>query len=170
MAIQMILCVETNKSADTDSVYIYDTIKHWYKVDNKVKLSKINMNTKSKYNSKGVVREIAKMKKNYVLGETKVIYFIDTDQYEKNPDHAREFDEISQYCEENDYELVWFCHDVEEVFLGHRVSDSQKVKEAETFRRKRKIDEVQITKLSCDDKRACTSNIIKVLDKHLVRK
>ena len=43
MAIQMILCVETKKSADTDSIYILDTVNRWYKVDNKVKISKINM-------------------------------------------------------------------------------------------------------------------------------
>lgn len=59
MAIQMIFCVETSKSADTDSIYILDTINRWYKVDNKLKISKINMNTKSRYNSKDVVREIA---------------------------------------------------------------------------------------------------------------
>ena len=37
MAIQMILCVETKKSADTDSIYILDKISRWYKVDDKVK-------------------------------------------------------------------------------------------------------------------------------------
>ena len=82
MAIQMILCVETKKSADTDSIYILDTISRWYKVDNKVKISKINMNSKSRYNSKDVVREIAKKEKEFVLGDTHVIYFIDTDQYD----------------------------------------------------------------------------------------
>ena len=102
--------------------------------------------------------------------ETRVIYFIDTDQYEINVDHAREFDEISRFCQENGYELVWFCHDVEEVFWGHKVSDSKKVKEAESFRRKRKIEELQIAKLSCDAKKTCSSNIIKVLDMYLARK
>ena len=96
MAIQMILCVETKKSADTDSIYILDTISRWYKVDNKVKISKINMNSKSRYNSKDVVREIAKKEKEFVLGDTHVIYFIDTDQYERNPEHEREWKEISR--------------------------------------------------------------------------
>lgn len=70
MAIQMILCVETKKSADTDSIYILDTIRHCYKINNKIKLTKINMNSKSRYNSKDVVREIARKKKEFVLGET----------------------------------------------------------------------------------------------------
>lgn len=170
MSIQMILCVETNKSADTDSIYIYDTIYRWYKIDNKIKLSKINMNSKSRYNSKAVVREIAQKKKEYVIGETRVIYFIDTDQYERNPDHAREFNEISCFCNENGFDLVWFCHDIEEVFLGHKVSDSQKVQEAIAFRRKKKIEEIQMEQLACDTKRACASNILNVLDKYLDRK
>jgi len=170
MAIQMILCVETKKSADTDSIYILDTINRWYKVDNKVKISKINMNSKSRYNSKDVVREIAKKKKEFVLGDTHVIYFIDTDQYDRNPEHERELKEITRYCEDNGINLVWFCHDVEEVFLGHKVSDSQKVQEATTFRRKRKIEEIQIEKLSCNTQRACVSNIMNILDKYLARK
>lgn len=170
MAIQMILCVETKKSADTDSIYILDTINRWYKVDNKVKISKINMNSKSRYNSKDVVREIAKKKKEFVLGDTHVIYFIDTDQYDRNPEHERELKEITRYCEDNGINLVWFCHDVEEVFLGHKVSDSQKVQEATTFRRKRKIEEIQIEKLSCNTQRAYVSNIMNILDKYLARK
>lgn len=166
----MILCVETKKSADTDSIYILDTINRWYKVDNKVKISKINMNSKSRYNSKDVVREIAKKKKEFVLGDTHVIYFIDTDQYDRNPEHERELKEITRYCEDNGINLVWFCHDVEEVFLGHKVSDSQKVQEATTFRRKRKIEEIQIEKLSCNTQRAYVSNIMNILDKYLARK
>lgn len=170
MAIQMILCVETKKSADTDSIYILDTINRWYKVDNTIKISKINMNSKSRYNSKDVTREIAQKKKAFVLGESRVIYFIDTDQYERNHDHAKELNEISRYCEDNDYDLVWFCHDVEEVYWGHKVSDSQKVQEATTFRRKKKIEEMQIEKLSCNTKRAYVSNILNVLDNYLDRK
>lgn len=170
MAIQMILCVETKKSADTDSIYILDTINRWYKVDNKIKISKINMNSKSRYNSKDVVREIAKKKKEFILGDTHVIYFIDTDQYDRNPEHARELNEITRYCEDNEYNLVWFCHDVEEVYWGHKVSDSQKVQEATKFRGKKKIGEIQIEKLTCNTPRACVSNIISVLDKYLDRK
>lgn len=166
----MILCVETKKSADTDSVYILDTINRWYKVDNKVKISKINMNSKSRYNSKAVVRGVAKKKKEFVLGDTHVIFFIDTDQFEKNPDHERELQKISLYCKDNGFDLVWFCHDVEEVFWGHKVSDSQKVQEAAKFRNKKKIEEMQIEKLACNTKSACASNIINILDKYLARK
>ena len=99
------------------------------------------MNTKSRDDSKDVRREINKKSKEFITGKTSVIYCIDTDQYEKNADHAKELDNISKYCEENHYDLIWFCHDVEEVFLGKKISDSQKVQEAAMFRRKSKIEE-----------------------------
>ena len=40
MAIQLILCVETNKKADTDSKYIFETIRYYYNVDNSVKFKR----------------------------------------------------------------------------------------------------------------------------------
>lgn len=128
------------------------------------------MNTKSRYNSKDVLKEIDKMSKAFTIGETKVIYCVDTDQYEKNIEHVTELNNIHQYCEENHYDLIWFCHDVEEVFWGQKVSDSQKVQEAAAFRRKKKIEEIQWNKLSCNVKRTCTSNILNILDKYLSRK
>ncbi len=170
MAIQMILCVETNKKADTDSIYITDTIKHWYKITNQIRISKVYMNTKTRYNSKDVIKEINQWINKFIIGESKVIYCIDTDQYERNAEHAKELDKISQYCKENGYDLIWFCHDVEEVFLGQKVSDSQKVREAENFRKKKKIEDIPIEKLSCNEKRVCVSNILNVLDKYLERK
>ncbi len=62
------------------------------------------------------------------------------------------------------------CHDVEEVFWGHKVSDSQKVQEAFSFRKKKRITEISSKNLSSKDKRTCTSNILDVLDKYLIRK
>lgn len=170
MALQMIFCVETTKSADTDSIYIFDTIHHWYEINNKIKLSKIYMNSKSKYNSKDVLREIKQKQKAFVFGETKVIYCIDTDQYEKNPAHKRELDEIICYCDKNQYDLIWFCHNVEEVFLGKTISDSKKVQEASAFRRKRAIENLPVRNLSGNRKLARTSNILNILDKYLQRK
>lgn len=170
MAIQMIFCVETNKKADTDSIYIKETIHHWYELNNQIKISKIYMNSKSKYRSTDVLKEIDKKSKDFILGETRVIYCIDTDQYEKNIEHAKEFDDINQFCVEKDYDLIWFCHDVEEVFLDQKVSDSHKVQEASAFRRKRKIEQIQADKLACKEKHACTSNILNILDKYLPRK
>ena len=98
MAIQMIFCVETNRKAEADSIYITETIRYWYELNNQTKISKIYMNTKSKYNSKDVLKEINKKSRDYTFGETRVIYCIDTDQYEKNIEHAKEFENINFFA------------------------------------------------------------------------
>ena len=169
MAIQLILCVETNKKADTDSKYIFETIRYYYNVDNSVKLSKIYMGTKTKYNSKEVLKEI-KQKKSMFSHGSMVIYCIDTDQYEKNPNHKKEYDEIQKYCEHENYEMVWFCHDVEEVFIGYKVSDSDKTKKAAEFVKKNIVKNVNYKKLSSDKLIKNTSNMLLVFDKYLQRK
>lgn len=169
MAIQLILCVETNKRADTDSIYIMETIRHYYKVDNNVKLSKIYLNTKNRYNAKEIEREIADKRECYTFGETKVIYCIDTDDYEKNKEHEKQLNEITQYCAKNNYEIIWFCHDVEEVYQGRKISDSQKVKEAGNFRKKCLIEKVDRKNLSVINKCGYTSNILNILDEYLER-
>ena len=128
------------------------------------------MNSKSRYNSKDVVREIAKKEKEFVLGDTHVIYFIDTDQYERNPEHEREWKEISRFCENNGFDLVWFCHDVEEVFIGYKVSDSDKTKKAAEFVKKNIVKNVNYKKLSSDKLIKNTSNMLLVFDKYLQRK
>ena len=170
MAIQLIFCVETNKKAATDIIYITEAINYYYKVDNSVKLSKIFMKTKTRYNSKDIVRDIHDMTKLYTFGESKVIYCIDTDYFERNQEHERQLKEISEYCEKNGYEIIWFCHDVEEVFQGRTIPDNQKVKEAGAFRRKRMIENVDSRRLSSERINCRMSNIFNVLDKYLERK
>lgn len=43
MAIQLILCMETNKKSATDDIYISDTIRHVYQLNNQTKISRIYM-------------------------------------------------------------------------------------------------------------------------------
>lgn len=170
MAIQMIFCVETTKKADTDSIYIMEAIKHLYEITNQIKISKVYMGTKTKYKSKEILKEIDAKIKAFTIGETKVIYCIDTDQYEKNMKHENEFNDITQFCKDRGYDLIWFCHDIEEVFLGKKISDSQKVQEAAAFRRKRIIEQIALKKLSCKVKMANSTNLLDVLDQYLSRK
>ncbi len=169
MAIQMIFCVETNKKADTDSIYIVETLRQFYRIDNKVKINKVYMGAKSRYKSKDVLREVESKIKAFKIGETKVIYCIDTDDYEINPDHEKEFREISAHCQQYGYDLIWFCHEVEEVFIGSRVVDSQKVKKAAEFRKNNRIREIKPERISVPERRSCTSNIMNILDKYLER-
>lgn len=162
--------METNKSAATDYMYIRDTINRFYECNNKIRFTPIYMNSKTRYNSKDVKRQIQKFTKEYSIGETKVIYCADTDLYEMNTDHAKELEELEKYCDSNGYDFIWFCHDIEEVYIGKRISDKLKVAEATKFRKKRKIQDIAIDKLSNMNKRKGASNILLVLDKYLCRK
>lgn len=169
MAIQLIFCLETTKKADTDGIYISEVIRHLYQLNNQTKISKIYMGSKNKYASKGVLREIKEKTENYIFGETKVIYCIDTDDYDKDIKHANEMNQITRFCEHHSYDLIWFCHDVEDVFLGKKISDSQKVSESGAFRRNERIKDLSHDKLSCNVKKAHTSNILNILDQYLPR-
>lgn len=169
MGLQLIFCVETNKQADTDWVYIMEAVRYRYELPNQVSLNKIYMDTKSKYNSRKVLGEIEKRTKCY-NGETRVIYCIDTDAYETNYEQKRELDDIKSFCEKNGYDLIWFCHDVEEVFLGKQVESSHKVKEAGAFRSSRGIERVREEKLTVKEIRNKCSNFLRVLDRYLERK
>lgn len=121
MSIQMILCVETNRRADTDYIYISETIKHLYKTDKQITINKVYMGSKTKYKSKEVLRNIKQLTKDFTIGETRVIYCVDTDAYETDVEHKKVFDDISRFCEENGYELIWFCHDIEDVYIGKKI-------------------------------------------------
>lgn len=171
MALQMILCLETNKRAHTDYIYIKETMDELYEIkNNEVKISPIYMGTKTKYRSKDVLREIKQKRKLFTLGPTKVIYCIDTDEFEKNPEHKKELCAVRQFCEKNEYDLIWFCHEVEEVFLGKKVPDSQKVKEASGYRGRKEIRKINLQQLNSEEMKASTSNILCILDQYLKRK
>jgi len=170
MGKQIILCVETNKQADTDSTYIMDAIRHNYVIDNSVKISKIYMKTKTRYNDKGVVRDIDKLINMYNHGKSYVVYCIDTDQIESNQMHKMEFDNISDYCKNNDCELIWFCHDIEEVFIGKKVKDSEKRKTAAEFRKKECVKKLNFNDMRSNKQLKGKSNLLLVMDKYLDRK
>ena len=95
---------------------------------------------------------------------------IDTDGFEKNTEHENAFQEIRKFCEKSDYDLIWFCHNVEEVFWGKRIPDSRKVQEAAKFRNNENIRKIPVERLSAKTVRPHTSNILCVLDQYLIRK
>ncbi len=170
MALQIILCMETNKRAATDYIYIRETINRFYEINNKIKISPVYMNTKTRYKSKDVIKEINRLQRDYKIGDTKAIYCIDTDLYESNAEHASDLKSISDFCKENEYDMIWFCHDIEEVYLERRISDKEKVAESGKFRNKNMIQSISENMLSCENIRLRSSNILLVLDKYLKRR
>ena len=164
----VLLCVESNKTARTDYIYVNETIKRFYQRDRKTTIRPVFLAGKTNYNSKSVKKQISDQSNGY-LGEIIVIYFIDTDNYDTSYDDKMKYDEIAKYCDENNYELVFFCRDVEEVFLGSRVTKDEKTKSAMKFVSSKGIEKVNQNNLAQKQKKKCFSNIMIVLDKYFER-
>lgn len=177
MGIQLIFVVETNKKCNSDWIYIKDTIEHFYVYERtRVKLSVVYMNGKGNYNSKKKESEVKDLISQYSASsgnnQSKVIYCFDCDNYNSKAEDRKFLVEAEKYCADKGYDFVWFCKDIEQVYIGRKVEDSLKKKEAAIFKTKKLITNVDAYSLSSCNYRINTSNIMNVLDQYqeLVRK
>lgn len=172
---QLIFCVEANNISKSDYIYIKDAIKKFYKIDPaNTKLTPYYLGGRGNYSLPKTKAKLKNLINKYAAGSktmtSKVICCFDCDDYDINSTDANFLEVAQDYCKEWDYEFVWFCKETESVFLGRRVPDNMKKKEAEAFTRKKKIEEITINQLLSNcycDKR---SNLCLVLDKYLARK
>ena len=169
MGLQLIFVVETNKKCNSDWIYIKDTIEYFYSYERtQVKFSVVYMDGKGNYNSKKKEKEIKSLTSQYSstsnTNRSRVIYCFDCDDYDSKMDDLKFLEEAKKYCDEHEYDFVWFCKDVEQVYIGKKVDDSQKKKEAATFKAKKQINSVDSKKLLMKNYRNNTSNIMNVLD------
>lgn len=171
MGVQLIFAVETNQKSKSDWIYIKDTIDRFYSRDEAhIKLTPVYMGGKTKYEKKE--KDIKNLISEY-KGKSFVIYCFDCDDYDTNPDEANFLEKVRRFCEEKDYKFVWFCKDIERVYLERKVEENQKKKEAEHFKAKKLIENIKEEKLSSFRYSKNTSNILKILDEFnpfLVRK
>lgn len=162
-----IFLVETNSESKSDERYIRSLLDFRYNYLGQ-KLKFIYMDGKTKYNTKE--SEIKKWQKKYGYS-SKVFICIDLDNNIRNPNNSVLNESIIDYCAKKEYEFIWFNEDIEEVFLGKSVSDSQKTNESKKFYESDRINSVKIDnlkKITFVSKK--TSNIVSVLDKHLILK
>jgi len=169
VGLQLIFAVETNKKCNSDWIYIKDTIEYFYSYERtQVKFSVVYMDGKGNYNSKKKEKEIKSLTSQYSstsnTNRSRVIYCFDCDDYDSKMDDLKFLEEAKKYCDEHEYDFVWFCKDVEQVYIGKKVDDSQKKKEAATFKAKKQINSIDSKKLLMKNYRNNTSNIMNVLD------
>ena len=114
------------------------------------------------------------MIKEYSAGsnnnQSVVIYCFDCDDYDSNQRDSEFLDEVKEYCEDNGYRFVWFCKDIEQVYLNKKVADKEKKSVSFSFKEKKLIESVDCSKLLVDAYRSNTSNIMRILDQYLKRK
>lgn len=173
MSLQLILVVETNEKCKSDWIYIKDTIEYFYQYNQvQTKFTPIYMGGKGryKYKEKEIKTAISQYKYSNKENQSKVIYFFDCDKYDTKPEDAQFLKDAKQHCDTNGYDFVWFCKDIEQVYLGESVADTQKKKAAASFKAKKAINNIDKRNLLADDYKVKTSNIMKVLDKYLSRK
>jgi hypothetical protein len=171
MGVQLIFVVETNKACNSDWIYIKDTIEHFYAYDRtSVKLSPVYMDGRGNYSSRKKENEIRSLISQYRAtskdNQSKVIYCFDCDEYSSNPADLKFLEDALQYCDSKGYAFVWFCKDIEQVYIGKKVDDSQKKKEAARFKAKKLIAHVEANRLSMNAYRINTSNIMRVFDQY----
>ena len=168
MSKRILCCVETTKQGDTDSQYIRETIRYYYVESSKIVIRMIHMESKSKYNSRSVKEQIKRYSTNEK--DTHVIYFIDTDDYDVSIEDTKKLEKIKQYCDDNHYDLVFFCKDIEDVYWGHRVPDTEKISAVKKFKSSNAIQKVNVQNLTQKKYQAHGSNILNVLDRFMQRK
>ena len=173
MGVQYIFVVETNSKCKTDWIYIRDTIERFYQWNQpQIKLSVVYMNGKGNYKNKEKdIRSLSKQYQSAGKGnQSKVILCFDCDEYEKDMYDQQFLNDVRQYCRSMNYEFVWFCKDIESVYLGRSVEDKQKKKESAIFKAQNGIKHVDVNKLLVKNYRMNSSNLMCVLDKCFARK
>jgi hypothetical protein len=168
---QLILCVETNKQANTDVGYIDTVIKQLYYIDTEIKLQYEYFSGKGRYKDSKLLKNIKKdIKALKDESLSNVVYFIDTDKYDSNPEDQQLNSEIQAFCQQNGYKLIWFCRDVEEVFLHKMVDDSKKKVEVAKFKSGNNLGKATEATLSATSMSKKKSNMLLILDRVLERK
>lgn len=119
---------------------------------------------------KSVKKLISQYSSTSRQNRTEVIYCFDTDKYDTSQEDRSFFETVRSFCAKRNYHFVWFCQDIEQVYLGNSVENSKKCIESASFKRKNLIREMDPAKLSSGNIIKNTSNIMQVLDQYLTRK
>lgn len=165
---RILCCVETTKQADTDYQYIRETIRFFYNEPSNIVVRPIYMESKSRYNSKSVIEQIKRNSQN--CNNTNVIYFIDTDDWNTSANDEKTIQQIQKYCIDNGYDFVFFCKDIEDVYWGKRVADTEKINAVKKFKSTHAIEKMEPKRLYRKRYQIHCSNIMNVLDKYWDRK
>lgn len=164
---QFIILIETSRENDSDKMYIDELLKHVYDIKGH-KLSYIYMNGKGNYDKKS--SQVEQKTRSY-QDESKVVICIDLDNQNTTYDQKKKNEEIEKYCKDNNYDLVVFNRDIEEVFIGKKIGKKLKKQTAERFVRQDQVKKVDLVYLDKKDYSSIkTSNICSVFDKFLSRK
>lgn len=178
--LQLIFVVETSEDDKADNIYIRSVIDKYFsflndKYDGETNTLTYCLKGKQHFNDKKTlyfIKNKTKMFSDYNEGAlTVVIYFMDTDSTETEYKKGSFFSNVQEFCKEHNFELVWFCKNVENVFLNKEADQvKNKTEAAKLFATSNGIDNIKRDNLSKDRIEYKCSNIILVLGKYLNKK
>lgn len=168
----LILVVETNSKTKSDDKYISSFIKRFYNISG-IKYDFVYMDGKGNYAN--VLPKVDKMRTKNKSLSSEVIYFIDVDysaDASKNTQSINLNKQIAQFTKNHNFDLVQFNYDIEDVFLGKQISDSDKERESTKFLCNNSINNVNESFFTVKNPATCRhrSNLSLVLDKYLPKK
>ena len=169
MANQIIFVMEADEKSRSDYIYIRSVLDKYYDFRKRsdVKITPVFMCGKGNYNKKKIRNKVEDCIKRYRnLGESDVIYCFDTDMFDSEPEDKRIMLDEQRFCIENGYEFVWFCHNIEEVFLGKSVGKNEKTEKARRYVTSGGIDKVKRDRLNTNKMHKGNSNLLLVVDKY----
>ena len=178
MELKLLVLIESSDESKADGIYFSEVRRRFYTNfahdhEGEVSIDLIPLNGKQNYNNEKIVKRIdnnISMNTSFKV-DTAVIYCLDTDSLEDSYKEGSFFYNVQKYCSDNNYDLVWFCKNVENVFLNKEVGQvSSKIEEAKTFARSDSINKIDEWRLSKQRIEYGCSNILCVLDKYLKRK
>lgn len=178
--LQLIFVVETSSDDKTDNIYLRLILDYFFTSVSKeygceVNIKTIFLNGKQHYRDKKILNNIAnqtRMFASYNEGAiTKTIYLIDTDSINKTYEIGSYFHNVQQFCLEHGFELVWFCKNAENVFLGKEVDQiDNKTEAAKSFAKNNEIKRIDRNYLCKTEIEYKCSNILIVIGKYLKEK
>lgn len=122
----VVFCVESNKKSKSDSFYINEYLKSHFQI-NKVRLDFVFMGGKGNFDKSSTTNQINRIIANFNKSrikncsrKSKVVYCIDLD--DESQEQKALTNRIFSFCKDQNYDVIWFCKDIESVFLGHTVS------------------------------------------------
>ena len=170
LPLQLLLVSETSGEGKTDAIYINNVINKYFDVEG-VNIQYIYLKGKQNYKDKKIrehIKNLTSMFGKFPKGKTVTIYFIDVDSEPKEFKAGSFFKNLCEYIEENNFELVWFCKNAENVFLNAEPENLEnKTASAKDFAASNKIDSIDKDKLCKMAIELNCSNILVVLSKYL---
>ena len=159
----LFIIVESDKKSKTDSIYINVIIEKFFKkYTSLVKIEYIYASGKGNLISSKIINRIKTKSREF--NKCELLFVYDTDEYSTNQNDIKINNSITEYARKNNYNVAWFCKDIENVLLNKSIDNNKKLEEAKNFIRNKDHINININKLQASKIKQGSSNIVNILN------